>query len=216
MEFGLFLVLYMHALSIGGGTKLLAKLNNAKESADELFHFLSLNISNVNCLLKKLVLFAAVLMVSLFSIDDAKAQINLNINISQQPVWGPTGYDHVDYYYLPDIETYYYVPQHQFIYLDAGRWVFAASLPARCSGYDLYRGYKVVINDPRPWMRHDVYRARYVQYRNCNDRQPVLRDRRHRDDDDQGDDGPGHGRGRGHAYGHYKNHDKHHGDDEDH
>ena len=52
-------------------------------------------------------------MVSLFSIDDAKAQINLHININQQPVWGPTGYDHVDYYYLPDINAYYNVPSRQ-------------------------------------------------------------------------------------------------------
>lgn len=175
--------------------------------------FIVLKVKNRH--MNKISLFFAVCAFC-FITADAQAQVRVTVNIGTQPEWGPTGYDRVDYYYLPDIETYYYVPQHQFIYLDAGRWVFAASLPARCSGYDLYRGYKVVINDPRPWMRHDVYRARYVQYRNCNDRQPVLRDRRHRDDDDQGDDGPGHGRGRGHAYGHYKNHDKHHGDDEDH
>jgi len=138
----------------------------------------------------------------------AQAQVRITVNVGAQPEWGPTGYDRVDYYYLPDIETYYYVPRRQFIYLDGGRWVFATSLPARCSGYDLYRGYKVVVNEPRPWMRHNVYRARYVQYRNCYDRQPVLRDHRHRRDDD----GPGHGHGKGHAYGHYKNHGK---DDDD-
>lgn len=143
-------------------------------------------------------------------IAHAHAQVQVNVNVGTQPEWGPTGYDRVDYYYLPDIETYYYVPRHQFIYLDGGRWIFAASLPARCSDYDLYRGYKVVINEPQPWMRHNVYRARYVQYRECYGRQPVLRDHRHHDDVD--DDGPGHGRGRGHAYGHYKNH---HRDDED-
>ena len=136
-----------------------------------------------------------------FNQAQAQVHVNVDINIGSQPAWGPTGYDRVDYYYLPDIETYYSVPQHQFIYVDGGRWVFAASLPARCQNYDLYRGYKVVINDPRPWMRHDVYRARYAQYRECYDRQPVLRDQ-----DDQGEDGPGHGHGRGHAYGHYKHH----------
>lgn len=50
------------------------------------------------------------MMVSLFGINNAKAQVSLNINIGSQPVWGPTGYDHVDYYYFPDIDAYYYVP----------------------------------------------------------------------------------------------------------
>lgn len=64
----------------------------------------------------------------------------------------------MDYYYLPDIQAYYYVPQRQFIYQEGGRWVFAASLPDRCRSYDLYRGYKVVVNEPRPYLRNDVYR----------------------------------------------------------
>jgi hypothetical protein len=142
-----------------------------------------------------------------------QAQVSVSVNIGSQPEWGPTGYDRVDYYYLPDIETYYNVPQHQFIYLEAGKWIFAASLPGRCNGYDLYRGYKVVINDPRPWMRHNIYRDRYAQYRNCNGRQIVIRDHRH--DGDEDCPGPGHGHGNGHAYGHYKHHGKHHDDDDD-
>lgn len=139
--------------------------------------------------------------------SSAQPRVSVNINVGIQPAWGPTGYDNVNYYYLPDIETYYYVPRHQFIYLDGGRWVFASSLPERCHSYDLYRGYKVVINDPRPYQRHEEYRKRYTQYREYYDRQPVLRDyRNEREYDDQ--DGPGHGHGRGHAYGHHKHHDK--------
>ena len=128
--------------------------------------------------------------IAFFSSYHAQAQVNVSVNIGSQPNWGPTGYDRVDYYYMPDIETYYYVPRHQFIYFDAGKWVFAASLPARYRSYDLYRGYKVVINEPRPYIHHDVYRTRYVTYREHYDRQPLLRDHR----------------GRGHAYGHYKDH----------
>jgi len=147
------------------------------------------------------------LMVGLGNKAGAQVQIGVNVNIGTQPQWGPTGYDHVEYYYMPDIDAYYYVPRRQFIYIDGGRWVFAASLPARCGSYDLYRGYKVVINDPQPYLRHDVYRERYGRYRNCYDRQPALRECRDRRGDDD-DDGPGHGHGRGHAYGHYKHHDK--------
>lgn len=49
---------------------------------------------------------------------DAQIRINANINIGNQPLWGPVGYDYVDYYYMPDIDVYYHVPQRQFIYLD--------------------------------------------------------------------------------------------------
>jgi len=152
---------------------------------------------------------------SLFSNhSNAQVSVSIGVNIGSQPEWGPVGYQTVNYYYMPDIECYYYVPRHQFIYLDGGRWIFAASLPARCQSYDLYRGYKVVINDPQPYLRDDVYRARYGRYRECYDRQPILRDCRDcRHDDD--DDDQGHGHGRGHAYGHYKKHGHHHDDDED-
>ncbi|HQS04855.1 MAG TPA: hypothetical protein PLT16_04385, partial [Daejeonella sp.] len=81
-----------------------------------------------------------------FSGAPVKAQVRVNINLGAQPEWGPTGYNHVDYYYLPDIETYYYVPKRQFIYLENGRWLFMSALPSRYRGYDLNNGYKVVIN----------------------------------------------------------------------
>ena len=135
----------------------------------------------------------------------AQVQVSVSVNMDVQPNWGPTGYDRADFYYMPDIEVYYNIPQRQFVYMDGGRWIFAAALPERCRDYDLYRGYKVVINEPQPWLHHEMYRTRYVQYRNCRDRQPVLRDDRHRGDPD----GPGHGHGNGHAYGHDKGHGKH-------
>lgn len=80
--------------------------------------------------MKKLIflsLFAFVLVTSVTS----KAQVSVNVNIGLQPDWGSVGYDRVDYYYLPDIETYYYVPKKQYIYLDGGRWVFRSALPGR-------------------------------------------------------------------------------------
>ena len=128
--------------------------------------------------MKKLVLFAAVLMVSLFSINNAKAQVSLNINIGSQPVWGPTGYNHVDYYYFPDIEAYYYVPSGQYIFLNGGRWIWANSLPAQFGNFDLYRSYKVVINEPRPYLRNNVYATRYSKFKNYGGRQSVIRDSR--------------------------------------
>ena len=139
----------------------------------------------------------------------AQVSVNVNFNVEAQPNWGPVGYQQVNYYYMPDIETYYYVPSHQFIYLNAGRWVFAASLPERCRSYDLYRGYKVVLNEPRPYLHHDVYRTRYAHYRDYYGYQPPLHEHGNKHREDYDDDGPGKGHGNGHAYGHYKkDHDK--------
>lgn len=128
--------------------------------------------------MKKLVLFAVVLMVSLFSINSAKAQVSLNINIGSQPVWGPTGYDHVDYYYFPDIDAYYYVPSGQYIYANGGRWVWVNNLPAQYGNFDLYNAYKVVVNKPRPYLQNSIYVNQYSKYKNYGGRQTVIRDSR--------------------------------------
>ncbi|MNQ79160.1 hypothetical protein D3C85_940940 [compost metagenome] len=92
----------------------------------------------------------------------AAAQISVNVNIGSQPLWGPVGYDHVDYYYLPDIESYYSVPRRQFIYMDNGRWIFSASLPTRYRSYNLYNGYKVVVNS---YDNFNSDRVRYAKYK---------------------------------------------------
>jgi len=106
----------------------------------------------------------------------AEAQIHVNINIGNQPVWGPVGYDYVDYYYLPDLDVYYNVPRQQFVYFDFGRWIFAASLPSRFGRYDLFNTYKVVINERNPWLRNTYYRNQYRGYRGRQ--QSIIRDSR--------------------------------------
>lgn len=105
----------------------------------------------------------------------SSAQISLNVNIGSQPLWGPVGYDHVDYYYLPDIESYYYVPRRQFIYLDNGAWVFNSNLPSRYRNYDLYNGYKVVINSPRPYLHFKEQKIKYARYKSNRGQTVILR-----------------------------------------
>ena len=97
--------------------------------------------------------------------QETNAQVSLTINTGSQPAWGPVGYDHVEYYYLPDADAYYYVPQQQYIYQESNQWVFARSLPPRLQWYNPYRGYKVVLNEPRPYLRHDVYKIKYKKYK---------------------------------------------------
>lgn len=124
--------------------------------------------------MKKILLISAIAL-SAFSYQ-AKSQVSVNINIGRQPVWGPVGYDYVNYYYLPDMDVYYDVPRGLFVYYDFNRWNFAASLPARYGRYDLYHSYKVVINDRDPWLRNTYYRSHYRSYRGHY--QPVIRDSR--------------------------------------
>ena len=100
-----------------------------------------------------------------------RANLNLpsvRANIGIQPVWGPEGYDHVDNYYLPDIETYYNVPTRRYTYQENGRWVSRTYLPARNRDYDLYDGRKVVVEGSRPYLRHDEYKSKYESYYDPN------------------------------------------------
>lgn len=151
------------------------------------------------------------------SVFSSKAQVSVSVNIGAQPQWGPAGYASVDYYYLPDIECYYYVPRQQFVYLSGPNWVFSANLPARYRGYDLYGGYKVVCEGPRPYSHFYDHRVQYARYRGYRGHQPVIRDcgdGRGGYNDRRGDyydDGPrGHGRGHynGHGRGHGRGHDR--------
>lgn len=127
--------------------------------------------------MKKLLVLATVIGLVVLA-EPGKAQVRIQANINIQPQWGPTGYDYAEYYYMPDIDVYYNIPRRQFVYLNAGRWVFAASLPPIYRDYDLYRGYKVVINDPAPYRRCDYYRQQYRPYRGYYDRQVIIRDAR--------------------------------------
>jgi hypothetical protein len=125
-------------------------------------------------------LWSAFLLITSLSIAGqyASAQVNVNVNIGAQPLWGPVGYDAVEYYYLPDVEAYYYVPRRQFVYLSGGNWIFASSLPARYRTYDLYTGYKVVINEPKPYLHFTDHKVKYVKYKGVRGQQAIIRDSR--------------------------------------
>lgn len=117
-----------------------------------------------------LVLLAAVL---LSSAAEAQVRVNLNFNVDRQPVWGPAGYDYVEFYYLPDIEVYYNVPQRRYYYQQDRRWISGSVLPPRYRGYDLYNSYKVVVNERRPYRNHRAYRSRYESFKGRRDQQPI-------------------------------------------
>lgn len=128
-------------------------------------------------MMKRLII-AVVFGVASLSSVSTQAQISLNVNIGSQPQWGPSGYNHVDYYYLPDIDAYYNVPAKQYVYMQNGSWVFRKTLPARYSNYDLYSAYKVVMNTPKPYLSHQTHIRQYSKYKNYRGKQVNLRDSR--------------------------------------
>lgn len=130
--------------------------------------------------MKKITYLLAILFsCCLGKVASAQIRVNLGLNINSQPAWGPVGYDHAEYYYMPEINSYYSVTSHQYIYNQNNRWVRTTTLPARYSNYDLYKGYKVVLNERDPWLRDNVYRVRYAKYKGRHD-QVVIRDSRDR------------------------------------
>ncbi|MDB5114519.1 MAG: hypothetical protein JWQ79_11 [Mucilaginibacter sp.] len=183
--------------------------------------------------MKKISLTVAILVgCLLFKSADAQLRINLGFNIGSQPDWGPVGYDHAEYYYIPDIDAYYDVPNHQYVYYQNNVWVHAGYLPPRYRNYDLYHGYKVVVNERNPWERHAAFRTRYMGYRGRHDQQIIREshDNRYRNHwngdrghgfgpgnrverNDQGrGNGPGHDNGHGGGPGHDNGHGDHGGD----
>lgn len=93
-----------------------------------------------------------------------QAQVSVNVSIGTPPLWGPVGYSNVQYYYLPDVQAYYDIRASQFIYINKGIWIRARYLPGAYRNYDLYGGYKVVLNDyhgSHPYYYFNSHKAKY-------------------------------------------------------
>jgi hypothetical protein len=173
--------------------------------------------------MKKLLFTAAIILGCLsFKAADAQIRLSVGVNIGSQPDWGPVGYDNAQYYYMPDIDSYYDVPNHQYVYFDNNVWVHSGALPPRYSNFDRYNSYKVVVNQRNPWEHHAAIRARYASFRGRRG-QGLIRDshdaryQNHWRENghgggDHGHGGGDHGRGGDHGHGHDGDHghDDHH------
>jgi hypothetical protein len=126
--------------------------------------------------MKKLLFLILLPLISFVPLSTS-AQVQINVNIGSQPLWGPAGYDYVDYYYLPEVESYYYVPKQQFVYLSNGSWVFGLSLPSKYRNYDLYNGYKVVMNTPKPYLHFRDHKVKYAKYKGNHSQTAIIKSR---------------------------------------
>jgi hypothetical protein len=145
--------------------------------------------------MKKIALTVAILFgCVMFKSADAQLRISLGFNIGSQPDWGPVGYDHASYYYMPDINAYYDVNSHVYVYYENNVWVHRTYLPTRYRNYDLYSGYKVVVNQRNPWERNAYMRTKYAGYKGRRGQQVIRESREPRYQNHwKGDDrrGPG-------------------------
>lgn len=118
---------------------------------------------------------------AIYNIGETHAQsVNVNINIGKQPAWGPVGYNYAGYYYFPDIDIYYNIDRSLFYYWDGRGWIGTRYLPPRYTHYDLYRTYKVVINDRDPWRYNPYHRKHYAHYRGNQNQIIILNSKDHR------------------------------------
>ena len=124
--------------------------------------------------MKKLI-FTAALLMACFACKTADAQMGfgIGINIGNQPDWGPVGYHHARYYYMPDADIYYDVNVHQYVYFENGKWTHAAALPERYGSFDRYKMYKAVVNEHKPWEHHADIQARYAAYKGNTDQRNI-------------------------------------------
>lgn len=121
----------------------------------------------------------------LFTSNSMTAQVSINVNLGLQPSWGPVGYESVDYYYLPDVQSYYDIRATQFIYLSRGQWVRSRYLPTQYRNYDLNHGYKVVLNNyhgSRPYSNYKYDKVKYHKgYKGAPQRSIGHRESNHKD-----------------------------------
>ena len=152
-------------------------------------------------------------IVLLVATATTQAQVSVNVNIGTQPSWGPAGYSNIDYYYIPDVQSYYDIRNSQFIYFGNGKWIRSRNLPQQYRNYDLYNGYKVVINDYHgrtPYVYYKDHKAKYykgykgkpqknIGYRNNdkhgNDHDYKQKDNKHNSGNNDHDRGNGNGKG---------------------
>jgi hypothetical protein len=117
----------------------------------------------------KLLAIGIILLVS----SSIQAQVSVNLN-RDSSFLGPFGYAQAEYYYLPDVQAYYDIRASQFVYFGNNRWVRSRYLPRQYRNYDLYNGYKVVLNGyhgNRPYAHYRNHRQRYsANYRNHSQR----------------------------------------------
>jgi hypothetical protein len=87
-------------------------------------------------------------------------------NNYSDPGWAPPHYNGARYFYIPDIEVYYDLSDHNFAYLNNGLWIFTPQFPSIYAGFDLYNAFIITLDVTvyQPWRYHQYYVSHYPRY----------------------------------------------------
>ena len=104
-----------------------------------------------------------ILIVFVFALaNTTQAQIAINVNIGSRPNWCPEReYASVDFYYLPEVQSYFDTRLSQFVYMSHGRWIHANNLPDHYRRINLNNCQKVALRGYRgnqPYAYYDNHR----------------------------------------------------------
>jgi hypothetical protein len=106
----------------------------------------------------KLLAIGIILLVS----SSIQAQVSVNLNIGTAPSWGL--WMHKQNTIICQMFKLIMTLELQFVYFGNNRWVRSRYLPRQYRNYDLYNGYKVVLNGyhgNRPYAHYRNHRQRY-------------------------------------------------------
>ncbi len=106
------------------------------------------------------------LVIALCFATAANSQISTRKVVKvQAPIWAQSNDVAANYYYLPEIDTYYDVPAQQFIYLNNSNvWVKTNRLPSSQKTYDLKNGKIIYLTEykgRKPYLHHKSHKAKY-------------------------------------------------------
>lgn len=93
------------------------------------------------------------------------SNVKVQAAAASTPVWAKAAPANVNYYYLPDINTYYDAPSKVYIYQRDGKWVRTSTLPARYRNYNLASGQTVYLTDYRGNTPYTLYKVHKVKYK---------------------------------------------------
>lgn len=126
--------------------------------------------------MKKSIIIASMLLLGILAGNiPSNAQVNVQINIGNQPGWGPTGYDYAQFYYFPDYNFYYDIIKEQYIIYRNSGWYYVNTI-SNSYRFDPYNAYKVVVNQNKPYLYNKTHKNNYAQYKGQGGQQPMIRD----------------------------------------
>ncbi|MFL9832243.1 hypothetical protein ACSV4D_16090 [Flavobacterium sp. ARAG 55.4] len=108
----------------------------------------------------------------LFAASTSQAQVSINVNVGTpvvvRPAWVPHNHVGIDYYYIPEIQSYYDVNASMYVYLNRGNWVRTRYVPVAYRNYDLSRAHRVALrgyHGIRPYSHFTNHKVKHYNTR---------------------------------------------------